>query len=89
VKDDELHNFLFSTKHYWGEKSRRMSGTCTMQWEMRNLYKILVGKPEGKRPFDRSRCGCEDNIKMGLKEIDCEGVGCIHWLRIGPSYELL
>jgi hypothetical protein len=30
---------------------------------MRNTYKILIGKPEGKRPFEKERCRCEDNIR--------------------------
>jgi hypothetical protein len=38
---------------------------------MRNSYKILIGKPEGKRPFGRSRRQWKDNIKMGLKETGC------------------
>jgi hypothetical protein len=42
--------------------------------EMRNVYKILVVKPEGKRPFWRPRRRWEDNIKMDLKEIVCEVV---------------
>jgi hypothetical protein len=36
---------------------------------MRNPYKILVGKTEGKRPLVRLKCRLEDNIKMGLREI--------------------
>jgi hypothetical protein len=43
--------------------------------EMRNAFKILVGKCEGKRPPRRSGHRGEDNIKMDLKEIGCEGVG--------------
>jgi hypothetical protein len=35
----------------------------------RNAYRILVGKPEGKRPFGRTRCRWVDNIKMDLKDI--------------------
>jgi hypothetical protein len=37
--------------------------------EMKNSYKILVGKPEGKRSLVRPRCRCENNIRMDLKEI--------------------
>jgi hypothetical protein len=37
--------------------------------EKRNAYRILVGKPEGKRPLRRLRCRCVDNIKMDLREI--------------------
>jgi hypothetical protein len=43
--------------------------------EMRNLYKILVGKPEGKRPLGRYRCRVEDNIRIDLREIGWEFVG--------------
>jgi hypothetical protein len=32
--------------------------------ERRGVYGFLMGKPEGKRPFDRPKCRCEDNIKM-------------------------
>jgi hypothetical protein len=41
--------------------------------EMRNAYKILVGKPEGKRPRGRPRRRWEDNIIMDLREIRWEG----------------
>jgi hypothetical protein len=37
--------------------------------EKRNAYRILVGRPEGKRPLVRPRCRCEGNIKMDLREI--------------------
>jgi hypothetical protein len=37
--------------------------------EKRNAYRILVGKPEGKRPLRRARCRWVDNIKMDLREI--------------------
>jgi hypothetical protein len=37
-------------------------------------YRVLVGKPDGKRPLRRPRCRWEGNIKMHLKEIDWEGV---------------
>jgi hypothetical protein len=41
---------------------------------MRNMYKILVGKPEGKRLLGRLMRRCEDNIRMYLKEVGWEGV---------------
>jgi hypothetical protein len=41
---------------------------------MRNAYKILVGKPEGKRPFGRSRRRWKNNITMDFREITCEDV---------------
>ena len=36
------------------------------------MYRVLVGKPEGKRPLGRPRCRWEDNIKMDLQEVGCE-----------------
>jgi hypothetical protein len=51
--------------------------------EMRNGYKILVEKPEGKRTLGRPGCRWEDNIKIDLKEIGCEDVNWIIWLRQG------
>jgi hypothetical protein len=55
-------------------KSRRMrwTGHVARMWEERNAYKILVGKPEGKRPLGRHRCRWEDNTKMDLKR---DGLG--------------
>jgi hypothetical protein len=41
-------------------------------------YRILVGKPEGKRPLGRPRCRWEDNTKMDLKEIGWGGMAWIH-----------
>jgi hypothetical protein len=40
--------------------------------ERRDLNRVLLGKPEGKRPLARSRCRWEDNIKMNLQEVGCE-----------------
>jgi hypothetical protein len=46
--------------------------------EKRNGYRILVGKPEGKRPLGRPRRRWEDNIKMDLREIGWGGIGWIN-----------
>jgi hypothetical protein len=45
--------------------------------ENRNAYRILVGKPEGKRPQGRPRRRCVDNIKMDLREIGWDGTDWI------------
>jgi hypothetical protein len=42
--------------------------------EKRNVYRVWVGKPEGKRPLGRPRLRWENNIKMDLQEVKCEGV---------------
>ena len=39
--------------------------------EGRGMYRVLVGKCEGKRPLGRPRCRWEDNIKMDLQEVEC------------------
>jgi hypothetical protein len=55
--------------------------------EERKAYRVLVGKPEGKRPLGRPRPRWEDRIRMDLWEI-CWGIG-FDWLRIGTGGELL
>jgi len=45
--------------------------------ERRGVYRILVGKPEGKRPCGRPRHRLENNIKMDLKEVGCGGIDWI------------
>jgi hypothetical protein len=59
--------------------------------ENRNAYRILVGKPEGKRSLGRARRRWVDNIKIGLREIGWDGVNWIGliWLRTGTSGEIL
>jgi hypothetical protein len=48
----------------------------------RNVYKILVGKPEGKQLFGRQRHGLRDNIKTDLKEIGNQGV---EWIQLAQD----
>jgi len=45
--------------------------------ERRDGYRVLVGKPEGKRPLGRPRCRRDDNIKMYLQVFVCGGMGWI------------
>jgi hypothetical protein len=47
--------------------------------EMGNAYKILVGKPEGKRLLGRPRCKCEDNIRVDLGEVWCK---VVYWMQL-------
>jgi hypothetical protein len=44
--------------------------------ESRGVYRVLVGKPKGKRPLGRPRRRQNDNIKMDLEEVRCGGVDC-------------
>jgi hypothetical protein len=50
-----------------------------MHGEKRDVYMVLMGKPEGKRPLGRSRCRWEDNVKMGFREI---GLYCMEWINL-------
>ena len=50
-----------------------MGRTCsTLATIFRNVYRVLVGKPESKRPLGRPRHRWEDNIKMNLREVGCD-----------------
>jgi hypothetical protein len=61
-------------------KSRRMrwAGHVARMGEGRNLYRVLVGKPGGRRPLGRPRRRWEDGIRMDLEEIGWGGVEWIH-----------
>jgi hypothetical protein len=50
--------------------------------EERKVYKVLVGKPEGKTPLRRSRRRWEDGIKMDLREISCGGMD---WIQLAQD----
>jgi hypothetical protein len=52
--------------------------------EERKVYKVLVGKPEGKRPLGRPRRRWEDGIRMDLMEI---GLGGVDWIRLAQDSE--
>jgi hypothetical protein len=54
--------------------------------EKRNAYRLLVGKPEGKRPLGRSRRSWADNIKMDLLEI---GWGGVDWIGLADKWRAL
>jgi hypothetical protein len=69
-------------------KSRIMKlggGDAAQIRAMRNAYKILVGKPEGKRSFRRLRRRREDNIRMNFREIWWENLEWIHVAQVGTS----
>jgi hypothetical protein len=71
LHNEELHNLYSSPSIIRIIKSRRMrwEGHVTRMGEKRNVYRLLVGKPEGKRPLGRPRCRWIDNINMDLLEI--------------------
>ena len=64
----------------WGViKSRSMgwAGHVARIGKGRGMYRVLVGKPEGKRPLGRPRRRWDDNIKMDLREVGCGGMDWI------------
>ena len=65
-------------------KSRRMSwaGYVVRMGEGRGVYRVLVGKPEGKRPLGRPRRRWEDNIRMDLQEV---GLGYEGWIGLAQD----
>jgi hypothetical protein len=81
LHNDELHS-LYSSPNIVGViKSRgmRWAGHVARMEEGRGAYKVLVGRPEGKRPLARPRRRWEDSIKMDLREI---GIDAANWIRL-------
>ena len=60
----------------------RWAGHVACMRERRGLYRVLVGKPEGKRPLGRHKCRWENNIKMDLLEVGCGG---IDWIKLAED----
>ena len=68
-------------------KWRRMrwAGHVARMGEKRGVLRVLVGKPEGKRPLGRPRRRWEDNIKMDLQEV---GRGCGDWMELAQDMDI-
>jgi hypothetical protein len=65
---------MFAKYNCNNEVEDEMGGACSTNGENRNAYRLLVGKPEGKRPLGRPRCMRVDNIKIDLGEIRWGGM---------------
>jgi len=87
LHNDELNDLYSSPNIVRGIKSTRMewTGHVACIGKRRGVYRILVRKPEGKRPLGRTRSIWEDNIKMDLQEVRCGGWTGPIWLRIGTG----
>jgi hypothetical protein len=59
-----------------------VGGTCSTHGKGRDVYRVLVGRPEGKRSLERPRRRREDNIKMDLREIGIDGA---NWIRLARN----
>jgi len=81
---EELNDLYSSPNIIRLIKSRRIrwAGHVAPMGERRGVYRVLVEKPEGKRPFGRPRCRWEDNIKMDLQEARCGGM---EWIKLAQD----
>jgi hypothetical protein len=59
-----------------------LGGACSTYGEVRGVYRVLVGKPEGKRPLGRPRRRWEDNVRMDFQEVGC---GCEDWIGLAQD----
>jgi hypothetical protein len=84
LHDEELRDLYSSPSIIRIIKSRRMrwAGYVARMGEKRNAYRLLVGKPEGKRQIGRPRCRWVDNIKMDLGEV---GWGDVDWIGLAQD----
>jgi len=79
LHNEELNDLYCSPNIVRVIKSRSMrwAGHVAHMAEGRGVYRVLVGKPEGKTPLGRPRRRWEDNIKMDLQEVGCGGMDWI------------
>jgi hypothetical protein len=84
LHNDELHDLYSSPNIVRVIKSRRMrwAGHVACMGEGRGAYRVLVGRPKGKRPLGRPRHRWEDNIKMDFGEIGIDGA---NWIRLAQD----
>jgi hypothetical protein len=82
--NDELHSLCSSPNIVRAIKSRRMkwAGHVAHMGEGKSVYRVLVGRPEGKRPLGRRRRRWEDNIKMDLREMGIDGA---NWIQLAQD----
>ena len=79
LHNEELNDLYCSPNIIRVTKSRimRLVGHAARMWERRGVYRVLVGKSEGKRPLGGTRLRWEDNIKMDLQKVRCGGMDWI------------
>jgi hypothetical protein len=87
LHNEELHHLYSSPSIIRIMKSRSMrwAGHVARIGEKKNAYRLLVGKPEGKRPLGRPRRRCVDNIRMDLVEV---GWGDVDWIGLAQDRDM-
>jgi hypothetical protein len=85
LHNDELHSLYSSPKIVRVIKSKRIrwAGHVARMGEGRGVYRVLVGRSEGKTPLGRCRYRWEDNIKMELRVIGIDGA---NWIQLGQDW---
>jgi hypothetical protein len=85
LHNEELHD-MYCSPNIVGVKKKisrmRWAGHVARMKERKDIYRILVRKPEGKRPLGRPRCILEDNSKAYLQELGCGG---IDWIELAQD----
>jgi hypothetical protein len=81
---EEVNDLYFSPNIFRVIKLTRMRwvGRVVHMEKRRGVYRVLVGKPEGKRPFGRPRHRWENNIMMDVQEVRCE---VMDWIKLAQG----
>jgi hypothetical protein len=84
LHNDELHSLYSSPNIFRVIKSRRMrwAGHVARTGEGKGVYRVLFGRPEGRRPLGRPRRRWEENIKMDRREIGIDGA---NWIQMAQD----
>jgi hypothetical protein len=88
LHNEEFHN-LYSSPNIIKSRRRKWAGHVERMGEERKVYRVLVGKPEGKRPLGRLRHRWEDGVRMDLRVIGWGVWIGFDWLSIGTDGGLL
>jgi hypothetical protein len=84
LHNEELHNLYSSPDIISQVKANEVPGHVAHMGEARKMYKVLVGRPEGRRPLQSPRRRWEDGIRIYLQKI---GLGDVDWIRLAQDWD--